>query len=180
MIIQEKVNGIVIRKATREDVPQMLDIYNDVIVNTTAVYSYQPHTLDMRYAWFDERVKMHFPVFVAEENGHIMGFSSYGAFRAWPAYKYTVENSVYVHSDHRGKGIAKLLLQPLIVAAKANNVHAMVAGIDAENIASIRLHEQFGFTEVAHFKQVGYKFGKWLDLKFLELLFETPLKPNEL
>ncbi len=169
-----------IRNAIRDDVPQMLDIYNDVILNTTAVYSYQPHTLEMRYAWFDERVRSHFPVFVAEENGIITGFSSYGAFRAWPAYKYTVENSVYVHSGHRGKGIAKLLLQPLIAAAKANNIHTMVAGIDASNAASIRLHEQFGFTEVAHFKQVGYKFGKWLDLKFLELLFETPLEPNEL
>jgi len=169
----------IIRRAVASDLPQMLEIYNDVILHTTAVYSYEPHTIEMREAWFEERIKKCFPVFVAEVDGNIAGFSSYGPFRVWPAYKYTVENSVYVHQGHRGKGIAKLLLEPLIKDAKEKNYHAMIAGIDSSNEASIKLHTQFGFVQVAHFKEVGYKFGRWLDLKFFELIFETPAEPNE-
>ena len=168
-----------VRAATYEDLPQLLEIYNDVILNTTSVYSYQPHTLAMRQQWFKERMEKNYPVFVYDLDGTIAGFSSYGAFRVWPAYKYTVENSVYVHPSYRGKGLAKRLLQPLIEDAVSKDFHAMIAGIDSSNTVSIRLHKQFGFTEVAHFKQVGYKFGKWLDLKFFELLFETPYHPTE-
>jgi phosphinothricin acetyltransferase len=168
-----------VRAATYDDLPAILDIYNDVILNTTAVYSYQPHTLAMRQQWFHERQEADFPVLVSEEGNVITGFASYGTFRAWPAYKYTVENSVYVHPTHRGKGIAKRLLQPLIADAMRKEYHAMIAGIDASNAASMHLHRQAGFIEVAHFKQVGYKFGKWLDLKFFELLFETPHHPIE-
>ena len=109
-------------------------------------------------------------MFVAEENNKILGFSTIGPFRAWQAYKYTVENSVYVKADCRGKGIGKLLMPPLIDAAKRLGLHAIVAGIDAANDVSITLHKQFGFAEVAHFKEVGYKFDRWLDLKFLELI----------
>ncbi len=150
----------------------MLEIYNDVIINTTAVYSYEPHTLEMRREWFETKRSQGFPVFVAVENDDVVGFSTIGPFRAWPGYKHTVENSVYVASNARGKGVANLLMTAIINAAKALNMHAMVAGIDADNIASIKLHEKFGFTEVAHFKQVGFKFGRWLDLKFLELIME--------
>ncbi len=163
-------NSIIIREATLEDVPQMLHIYNDVILHTTAVYNYDPHTLQMRTEWFQTKQQQGFPVFVAEENKTIAGFSSIGPFRAWQAYKYTVENSVYVKADCRGKGISKLLMQPLIDAAKRLSLHAIVAGIDATNEVSISLHKQFGFIEVAHFKEVGYKFNRWLDLKFLELI----------
>lgn len=162
--------SIVIRQATHNDLPQMLEIYNDVIVNTTAVYNYDPHTLQMRTEWFDAKQQQGFPVFVAEEKNNILGFSTIGPFRAWQAYKFTVENSVYVKSDCRGKGIGKLLLPPLIDAAKSLGLHAIVAGIDATNEVSIALHKQFGFEEVAHFKEVGYKFDRWLDLKFLELI----------
>jgi L-amino acid N-acyltransferase YncA len=165
------VNGdIIVREAVREDIPQMLEIYNEVILNTTAVYNYDPHTLEMRTEWFETKQQQGFPVFVAEENNIILGFSSIGPFRAWQAYKYTVENSVYVKADCRGKGIGKLLMPPLIVAAKRLGLHAIVAGIDATNDVSIALHKQFGFVEVAHFKEVGYKFDRWLDLKFLELI----------
>src|SRR6059058_2737291 len=151
-----------IRPATYEDLPVILDIYNDVILNTTAVYSYQPHTLAMRQQWFQERCDNNFPVFVFEIDKIIMGFGSYGKFRIWPCYKYTVENSVYVHPAYRGQGIAKQLLQALIEDATRKNYHAMIAGIDSSNTISMRLHEQFNFVEVAHFKQVGFKFGKWL------------------
>lgn len=161
---------VLIREAIREDIPQMLEIYNDVILHTTAVYDYDPHTLAMRTEWFESKQQQGFPVFVAEEDNVIAGFSSISPFRAWQAYKYTVENSVYVKSDYRGKGVGKLLMQPLIDAAKRLNLHAIIAGIDAANKVSITIHKHFGFEEVAHFKEVGYKFNRWLDLKFLELL----------
>ncbi len=161
---------IVVREAVIEDLPQILDIYNDVILTTTAVYNYDPHTLEMRTEWFQTKLQQGFPVFVAEDEKVIVGFSSIGPFRAWQAYKFTVENSVYVKRDCRGRGISKLLMQPLIDAAKRLGLHAIVAGIDATNEVSIHLHKQFGFVEVAHFKEVGYKFNRWLDLKFLELI----------
>ncbi len=163
-------NKVIIREATREDLPQVLDIYNDVILHTTAVYNYDPHTLEMRTEWFETKQQQGFPVFVAEEGKVIIGFSSFGPFRAWQAYQYTVENSVYVKNDCRGKGVGKMLMKPLIETAKNLGLHAMVAGIDASNEVSLALHKQFGFIEVAHFKEVGYKFNRWLDLKFMELI----------
>jgi L-amino acid N-acyltransferase len=170
---------ITIRPARETDLPDILEIYNHVILNTTAVYQYVPQTLEMRKAWYDGKIKDGYPLFVAEDAGRVVGLSTYGPFRAWAAYKYTVENSVYVAADQRGKGIARLLMQPLIDAARAHDYHAIIASIDATNAASLQLHRSFGFEEVAHFKQVGYKFGRWLDLKFLELLLETPAEPEE-
>jgi L-amino acid N-acyltransferase len=161
---------IQIRKAMEEDLPQLLAIYNDIILHTTAVYDYEPHTLEMRKTWFKTKQEQNFPVFVAEENETIVGFSSIGPFRAWAAYKYSVENSVYVAADVRGKGIGKLLIPPLIEAAKQLNMHTIIAGVDASNEASLKLHKSFGFVEVAHFKEVGWKFDRWLDLKFLQLI----------
>ena len=162
--------NISIRLATEDDLPGMLEIYNDIILNTTAVYEYEPHTLEMRRQWFLTKQEQRFPVFLAEEDGNLAGFSSMGPFRAWAAYKYSVENSVYVKSGLRGKGIGRLLLAPLIGAARNLKMHTIIAGIEATNEASIRLHESFGFKEVAHFKEVGWKFERWLDLKFLQLL----------
>jgi L-amino acid N-acyltransferase YncA len=167
-----------IRHAAETDLPELLVIYNDIIVNTTAVYDYQPHTPAMRKQWLDTKKEQGFPVFVAEEAGKIVGFSSIGPFRNWAAYKYSVENSVYVAADERGKGIGKLLIPPLIEAAKQLDMHTVIAGIDATNEASIRLHKGFGFEEVARFKQVGYKFGRWLDLTFLQLMLDTPTLPT--
>jgi len=159
-----------VRLATDDDLEQILVIYNDIILNTTAVYDYHPHTIEMRRDWFNTKKQQGFPVFVAEQDGQIMGLSSIGPFRNWAGYKYTVENSIYVDAKHRGKGIARLLMPPLINAAKNLGMHTIVAGIDASNDASIRLHQSFGFVEVAHFKEVGFKFGRWLDLKFLQLI----------
>ena len=161
---------ITIRPADKNDLPRLLEIYNDIIINTTAIYSNEPHTLEMRTEWFENRKQQGFPVYVAELNNAIAGFATFGSFRSWPGYRHTVENSVYVAGEARGNGIAKALMPYIIADAKAMKMHAMVAGIDAENIASIKLHEQFGFIEVAHFKEVGFKFNRWLDLKFLELL----------
>lgn len=161
---------ISIRKATAADLQSILDIYNDIIQNTTAVFHYDLQTLQMRKEWFAQKQKEGFPVFVAEENNEIVGFSTFGQFRAWQAYQYTVENSVYVKAGQRGKGIAKLLMQPLIDTARAMNLHTMIAGITADNEASIALHKQFGFVETTCLKEVGYKFDKWLDLIFMQLM----------
>ncbi len=161
---------MIIRRAIESDLQQMLDIYNDIIASTTAVFQYDLHTLEMRKEWFAQKQKEGFPVFVAEENNEVVGFSTIGAFRNWQAYKYSVENSVYVRSDLRGKGIGKLLLKATIDAAREMKMHTIIAGIDASNETSIAMHKQFGFVEVAHFKEVGYKFDRWLDLKFLQLM----------
>jgi L-amino acid N-acyltransferase len=172
-------NSLKIRDADFTDLPQILEIYNEVIEHTTAVFSYAKHTMAMREEWFQSRQHGKFPIYVAEDKNEILGFSSYGPFRIWPAYKYTVENSVYVAAAHRGKGLSKLLMQPLIDQAILQQYHVIIAGIEASNLASIHLHESFGFKEVANFKEVGFKFGKWLDLKFLELLLPTPEFPVE-
>ncbi len=166
-----------VRIATEDDLAGMLVIYNEIIKNTTAVYEYTPHTLDMRRQWLVTKTENGFPVYVAEEAGKVVGFGSIGPFRNWAAYKYSVENSIYVSADHRGKGIGKLLLRPLIKSAEDLNMHTIIASIDHTNIPSLRLHANFGFEEVAHFKQVGYKFGRWLDLKFLQLILPTPEHP---
>ncbi len=161
---------ITVRPATESDLVQILAIYNDVIINTTAVYDYEPHTLEMRQAWFNTKKEQGLPVFVAEQAGEILGLSSIGPFRNWAAYKYSVENSIYVSASARGKGIGKLLMPPIIEVAKELGMHTIIAGIDAGNEASIQLHRHFGFEEVAYFKQVGWKFDRWLDLKFLQLV----------
>ncbi|MEO6731162.1 MAG: N-acetyltransferase family protein [Ferruginibacter sp.] len=159
-----------VRLANENDLPAMLEIYNEIILNTTAVWHNDPHTLQMRQEWFALKKEQGYPVFVAEYENELAGFSTIGPFRPWTGYRFTVENSVYVAATHRGKGIANLLMQPLIDAAKELNLHAIVAGIEASNEPSILLHKKFGFIEVAHFKEVGYKFDRWMDLKFLELI----------
>lgn len=167
---------ITVRHATENDLRQILEIYNEIIKNTTAVYYYEPHTLEMRKAWFDERKQLGYPIFVADEEGVILGMSTIGPFRVPTAYKYSVENTVHVAAHARGKGIGKLLLAPLIEAARDLGIHTIIAGIDASNDVSLHLHKSFGFEEVAHFKEVGFKFDRWLDLKFLQLI----ISPSEL
>jgi len=165
--------GVVnIRNAKEDDLLSILNIYNDAILNTTSVYSEEPHTLEMRQAWYQERVNNGFPVLVAEEAGKIAGFCAYGHFRAWPCYRFTVEHSVYIDPLFRGQGISKLLLRPLINIARQKGIHAMIAGIDSENQVSYHLHQSLGFRQVAHFKEVGFKFDRWLDLLFMELLLD--------
>ena len=159
-----------VRQANENDLPAMLEIYNDIILNTTAVWHSDPHTVEMRREWYAIKKEQGYPVFVAEENGKLTGFSTIGPFRPWAGYRFTVENSVYVAAGSRGQGIANLLMQPLIDAAQEMSLHAIVAGIEATNEASIALHNKFGFVEVAHFKEVGFKFNRWMDLKFLELI----------
>jgi L-amino acid N-acyltransferase YncA len=161
---------IAIRNAAENDLPQILDIYNDAILNTTAVFQYDVHTLEMRKEWFAQKQKDGFPVFVAEENNAVVGFSTFGPFRAWQGYKHSVEHSIYVEKNERGKGIGKMLLQPLIDEARKMNMHTIIAGIDGDNKISIAFHKQFGFEEVGYIKEVGWKFDTWLDLVFMQLI----------
>jgi L-amino acid N-acyltransferase len=161
-----------IRPANINDLPAITDIYKDVILNTTAVYAYEPYTLENRQAWFEDRMKHSFPVFVAEHHNQVVGFSTYGVFRASPAYLYSVENTIHIHPDFRGQGVGQLLMPPIIEAARKQNMHMMVAGVDADNTGSIKFHEKFGFVKVAHFKGAGYKFNRWLDLVFLQLMLD--------
>ena len=163
---------IILRDALEIDLPAILEIYNDIILTTTAIYSEEPHTLQMRLDWFNERKQAGFPVIVAEQNGVLVGFATYGKFRVWPCYRFTVEHSVYIHKDSRGQGISKILLQEIISLAKGAGMHALIAGVDSENEISLQLHLKFGFTQVARFKEVGFKFGRWLDLIFLELILD--------
>jgi phosphinothricin acetyltransferase len=163
-------NPTTIRYANASDLPVILDIYNHAILNTTAVYQEQVHTLPMREQWFADKLKLGHPVFVAEIGWEVIGFSTYGPFRNWPGYRFKVEHSVYVHYNYRGKGVGKLLVQAVITHARDKGMHAIIAGVDTLAESSLRLHHTLGFVEVAHFKQVGYKFGRWLDLKFLELI----------
>ncbi|MCY4752847.1 GNAT family N-acetyltransferase [Pelomonas aquatica] len=156
----------------------ILDIFNEAIVNSTALYDYQPRPRESMDGWFRTKQANGFPVIGAvDAQGALLGFASYGSFRAWPAYKYSVEHSVYVHKDHRGKGLGLLLMQRLIAAARQRQVHVMVGGIDMTNRGSIALHEKLGFTHSGTIMQAGFKFGRWLDLGFFQLVLDTPEHP---
>lgn len=156
----------------------ILAIFNEAIANSTAVYEYQLRTPQSMVSWFEDKKAGRYPVIGAvDEAGVLMGFATYGVFRARPAYKYSVEHSVYVHKDHRGKGLGRVLLQQIIDAARAQDYHVMVGGIDMANTGSIALHEKLGFSHVGTIRQAGFKFGRWLDLGFYQLLLETPKQP---
>ena len=156
----------------------ILDILNDAIVNSTAIYDYTPRAPETMVGWFDAKSKRDFPVIGAvDDSGELLGFATYGTFRTWPAYKYSVEHSVYVHKDHRGRGIGSTLMRRLIEIAKQQQYHVMLGGIDADNRGSIVLHERLGFVHAGTIRQAGFKFGRWLDLAFYQLLLETPAQP---
>ena len=159
---------IEIRPAERADLDAMLAIYNDAIIKTTAVYDYQPRSTELQRQWFEAKQAQRLPVLVAHEGETVVGFGSFGPFRPWTAYQYTVENSLYVDRAHRRKGAGAALLDSLLHAAQMAGYHAMVAGIDATNEASLALHRKAGFQPVAHFREVGWKFERWLDLVFME------------
>jgi L-amino acid N-acyltransferase len=158
----------------------ILDIFNEAIVNSTAIYEYEPRTIDNMCTWFNIKTANNYPVIGAIDiAGKLLGFATYGIFRDRPAYKYTVEHSVYVHVDHRGQGVGRSLMQQLITAAQQQAYHTLIGGIDMHNAASIAFHTQLGFTHAGTIKQAGFKFGQWLDLGFYQLVLETPEQPIE-
>jgi phosphinothricin acetyltransferase len=157
---------------------EILVILNDAIVNSTALYDYRERTPAMMDGWFDAKEKGGFPVIGAiDDAGALLGFASYGTFRAWPAYKYSVEHSLYVDAAHRGRGLGKVLLAAIIERARVQGYHNLIAGIDAANDVSIALHRRYGFEPCGTIRHAGFKFGRWLDLQFYQRLLDTPVHP---
>lgn len=158
-----------IRAATRDDVPGILDIYNDAVIHTTASYDLEPVSLESRLAWFDHKVQGGWPIWVAEEDGQVVGWATYGPFREKAGYNLTAEHSVYVRSGLRGKGVGRLLMGPLIEDARARGLHVLIGGVDADNAGSIAFHQSLGFEAGTPVRQVGRKFDRWLDVLFMQL-----------
>jgi phosphinothricin acetyltransferase len=160
---------ISLRAALETDLNAIMDIYNHYVVNSTCTYREQPELLEHRRKWFQGRGDKH-PVTVAECEGKIVGWSSISPYHSRTAYRHTVENSVYVHHDWHRRGIGSLLLKDLIQKASMLGHHAIIAVIDSDQTASIALHAKYGFEHVGRFRQIGLKFGRWLDVVYMELL----------
>jgi L-amino acid N-acyltransferase YncA len=157
-----------LRDAADADLPGLVAIYNEVIATSTAVYSSTPVTLEDRRQWCRARAEAGYPVLVAADPSGVIGFSSFGDFRAWPGYRFTVEHTVHVRSDRRGSGVGTRLLEALFPRAAALGKHMMIAAVDAANGPSIRFHERLGFRQAGCLREVGHKFDRWLDLVFLQ------------
>ena len=157
-----------VRDADETHLPESLAIYNEVLAPSTAIFSDRPTTLDERTTWFRARRAQGYPVLVAVEGPRVLGYATFGDFRSWPGYRHTVEHSVHVAADGRGRGVGGALMAQLLPRAVALGKHVMIAGIDASNAASIRFHERLGFERVGLLREVGCKFGRWLDLAFLQ------------
>jgi L-amino acid N-acyltransferase len=158
----------------------ILAILNEAIANSTAIYDYRPRPLESMSPWFATKRAHGSPIVGAEDDsGELLGFGTYGQFRDRPAYKYTVEHSVYVEREHRGRGVGRAILQKLIDIARAKDLHVLVGGIDASNKSSITFHEHLGFHHAGTIQQAGFKFGRWLDLAFYQLVLNTPQNPSD-
>lgn len=162
------MSTILVRPAVFDDLPAILDIHNDIVLNTTAIWDEEPETLEARQKWFSERQAQNFPVLVAEKDKRVAGFASYGSWRSRCCYKLTVEHTVHIHCDFRQQGVGEALLSKLIGIAQKDGIHVMVAGMTANNEPSVRLHQRLGFVECGFVKEVGFKFGQWLDLLLMQ------------
>jgi L-amino acid N-acyltransferase YncA len=158
---------IQIRPATAADLPAINDIYNHYVHCSTCTYQEEPEMIESRHTWFAAHGNMH-PITAATVDGAVVGWGALSPFHRRSAYRYTVENSVYVHPTHHRRGIGRALLADLIERARAIGHRTIIAGVDAEQTASVRLHESMGFTKVAYLKEVGYKFGRWLDVIYMQ------------
>ena len=157
---------------------EILAIFNHAILNTTALYEYQPRTIATMQQWIANKAAGQFPVVgLRNAEGVLVAFGSYGTFRAFPAFKYSVEHSVYVHPEHHGQGYGSQILTALIAKASQQQHHLLIGGIDADNAGSIALHRKFGFVHSGTIQQAGFKFGRWLDLAFYQLTLDTPTTP---
>jgi phosphinothricin acetyltransferase len=153
-------------------------ILNEAIETSTALYDYQPRSYETMQVWWAAKQAGGYPIIgIQSESGNLMGFASYGPFRNFPAYKYTVEHSVYVDKRYRGRGLGRQLLERAILIAEAQGYHAMIGVIDAENQASISLHERLGFQRCGEIREVGFKFGRWLNLVIYQKLLKGPPSP---
>ena len=164
--------NIDIRPYKLEDTQAILDIINDNILHSTALYDYEPRNLAAQISIFDDKLKKGFPVIVATQNNELLGFGYYSEFRFREAYKYTVEHSVYAKKEAIGKGVGNLLITELIMLAKKQKLHTMIGVIDSENESSIAFHQKFGFEIVGTIKDSGFKFERWLHSVFMQLILE--------
>ena len=158
--------------AEDSDLEGITAIYNDVIATSTAVFSNDPVSVENRREWLAARRARGFPVLVARDAAEVLGFGSFGEFRAWPGYQTTVEHSVHVSAEHRRRGVGSLLVRALIDDARALGFHVMIAGIDATNEASLALHRRLGFVEAGRFPEIARKFDRWLELVLLQLVLD--------
>lgn len=167
-----------IRFADKADCAAITEIYNHAVLHTAAIWNDRTVDTDNRLAWYEARQLLGYPVLVSEENGVVAGYASFGDWRSFDGFRYTVEHSVYVHPAHQGKGLGRKLLSRLIDEARRCGKHVMVAGIESQNAASIRLHHSLGFTVTAQMPPVGVKFGRWLDLTFMQLQLDEHAAPD--
>lgn len=169
-----------ISSCDEKHLPEILEILNEAIINTTANYEYKPQAFEYIEEWYSQKQKGNYPIIgLFDENDSLLGFATYGSFRSKPGYKYIVEHSIYIRSDIRGKGFGKTLLKEIIKFAELQEYHVIIGGIDASNEGSIRFHEREGFISCGLIKHAGYKFGKWLDLAFYQMILKTPEHPEE-
>ena len=163
---------ITIREALETDLAAILEIVNYSILHSTANYNYDVQTMEFQRAWFHNKVENNFPIIVSVDHDKVIGFGTYGTFREKIGYQFTVEHSIYVSPNEIGKGIGKMLMTELISLAKQQKIHTMIGGIDASNTYSIDFHKRFGFTECGIIREAGYKFDRWLDLQFMQLILK--------
>ena len=172
--------NISIKNCTENQLQSILEIFNEAILNSTALYDYKIRSSDMIQEWYLDKQLNNYPIIGAfDEKNNLAGFATFGMFRVRPAYKYTIEHSIYVEKNYRGKGIGTLLLREITKKAEELDFHVMLGVIDAKNYASIQLHEKEGFVLNGIIKEVGYKFGNWLDAAFYQKILKTPISPNE-
>ena len=165
-----------IRDAVPADFEQITAIYNEVLIHTTAIYNDRPATVEERIAWWHSRVEQGFPVLVAANSAGVLGFATFGDFRAWPGYRFTVEGTVHIHPGARGQGVGTELLKTILARAKSMGKHIMIAGVDSQNTASLRFLERFGFERAGYLREVGYKFDRFLDLVLLQYWITPPAR----
>lgn len=159
-----------LRLATDADLAAINDIYNYYVPRSTCTYQLELEPIEGRIAWFKAHLPERYPVIVAEEASQILGWGSLSKFRDRAAYDPTVEASVYIHHDQHRRGIGRAILVDLIARAKSAGFHSLIGGASADQTASIALQESLGFVRIAHLKEVGYKFGQWLDVVYLQLM----------
>ncbi|GAA2940186.1 GNAT family N-acetyltransferase [Microbacterium luteolum] len=172
------MTAVQIRDADDSDLPAITEIHNHAVVHTTAIWNEDAVDVADRAAWLADRTARGYPVIVAVDDSGLVGYASYAQWRPHSGYKHTVEHSVYVRGDQRGRGIGKTLMAELIERARAAGIHVMIGGIESGNVASIVLHERLGFAEVGRMPQVGAKFGRWLDLSMLQLMLDDRPAPD--
>ena len=166
--------NILLRQAAADDLEAINDIYNHYVLHSTCTYQEEPETIEARQQWFDDHRPEQHPAIVAVLNGKIVGWGSVSAYHSRCAYRHTAEISIYVQHEHHRRGIGSAILDDLMARARNIGYHAVIAAIDGDQKASITMHIRFGFIEVGHFQQVGFKFGRWLDVIYLEWILQTP------